>query len=212
MGYVHHITQTTHFAGIKLITPGTPSYYAFDFANPPAGTINMFDGFTNAEKYQALAGGVARKTAGAPGVGNDVSFMIGAHLPDLNPGDTTTIALAVLAGDNLADLQASAQAAQTQYYFKPTTGTGTKPGIARQPLKVYPNPVSDLLQIELPSQFGKAETHLELLNSVGKTVASQAVKPGAKASLNVAGLAAGLYVLKTSQNGMVQTQKIQVVK
>ncbi|MFC5269734.1 S8/S53 family peptidase [Adhaeribacter terreus] len=210
MGYAHHITKTTHFAGIKLITPGAPSFYAFDFATPPAGTIDISNGFTNAEKYQALAGGVARKTAGTLASGNDVSFVIGEKLPDLAPADTAIIALAILAGDSLADLQASAQAAQLQYYAKPNTGI--KPGFVTPPIKVYPNPASDLLQLELPAHFSKTETHLELINTVGKSVAFKTLKPGSKSTLNVSGLATGLYVLKVRNNGMIQTQKIQIVR
>ena len=210
VGYVHHITKTTHYAGMKLITPGAPSFYAFDFNNPPAGTINIFDGFTTAEKFQALAGGVARKTAGLPGVGNDVSYVIGSKLPDLNPGDTTTFALAIVAGDNLADLQANAQAAQTQYYSKPNTGI--KPNLNSQTIKVYPNPATDLLHIELPTPLGSGEMQLELVNAVGKTVAFKALKPGTQATLNTSGFASGLYILKILQNGRVQTKKIQIVK
>ena len=210
MGYVRHTTQTTHFAGMKLITPGAPSFYAFEFATPPAGIIDISNGFTNAEKYQALAGGVARKTAGSLLFGGDVSYVIGAKLPDLAPSDTAIFALAILAGDSLADLQASAQAAQLQYYAKPNTGI--KPGLATQPIKVYPNPASELLQIELPVQFSRSETQLELINLVGKTVASKTIKPGTKTSLQVSQLATGLYVLKVRNNGMVQTQKIQIVR
>ncbi|MBK0402346.1 S8 family peptidase [Adhaeribacter sp. BT258] len=210
MGYVRHTTKNTHFAGMKLITPGAPSFYAFEFNTPPAGTIDISNGFTNAEKYQALAGGVARKTAGSLAFGNDVSYVIGAKLPDLAPTDTAIIALAILAGDSLADLQASAQAAQLQYYAKPNTGI--KPGLATQPISVYPNPASELLHLELPKQFSKTNTHLELLNMVGKSVAFKTIKAGTRATLNVSQLAPGLYVLRVRNNGMVQTQKIQIVR
>jgi len=122
MGYAYSAERPDIFAGMKLLTPLAPTHYAIDNFNGLQQDINLGDGFTNQEKYLALSNPITRNAeVGTTGSGQDVSDVVGGKLPDLRPGESYLVAFAVLAGDNLEDLQASAAAA-SQKYKKQKTG------------------------------------------------------------------------------------------
>ncbi len=108
LGYVFNPTfGGTPYAGIQLLTTQTPNYYAFD----DLAGINTYDGFSPAEKYAALTTAKWQTSANA----NDAAHALGAPLGGLQIGETRTIAFALVAGDNLADLRAQADAIRQQF-------------------------------------------------------------------------------------------------
>ena len=117
MGYVYNIGEPMPYAGIKLLTTEAPSYYAIDNLAGGRSTFSIADGFSAEEKYKALSGGVARPKAGINGSGNDVSHVVGGAATKLAPSQSKTIAFAIVAGENLADLKKHAVAAQERYQF-----------------------------------------------------------------------------------------------
>ena len=112
MGYTYSTAGGVNM-GIKLLTNGPFKHYAFDNDGLPDG-IKITDGFTGTEKYAALSSSSNRNDAGLP-IGNDVSDMVITGPFILIPGDSVTVAFALIAGDHLADLKASAAAAQQKY-------------------------------------------------------------------------------------------------
>jgi hypothetical protein len=108
LGYVFSTTGNRPYAGIQLLTTQTPSYYAFD----DQSGINMYNGFTLAEKYESLTSAAQRQSGGN---GIDAAHALGASLGGLRDGETRTVAFALVAGDNLADLQAQADAIKGQF-------------------------------------------------------------------------------------------------
>lgn len=107
------------FAGVKLLSYGPASWYAFN-NNGAGGSINLFDGFTEAEKYTAISNGVSRPTA-IPGT---ISGLLGTGPLQIASGDSVKVAFAILLGDDLADLQAAADSAQVKYDQLHVTWTG----------------------------------------------------------------------------------------
>ncbi|MBP5613534.1 MAG: T9SS type A sorting domain-containing protein, partial [Bacteroidales bacterium] len=68
-------------------------------------------------------------------------------------------------------------------------------------VKVYPNPASDMLQIRSDVEFSA----VRMVNMAGQVV-RQMPAEGMECSLNVQGLAAGLYILQLqTANGTVNT-------
>jgi serine protease len=211
-GYVYNVKYDTLYAGIKLLSNLPPAFNAFDLYNPPASSINIADGFTDAEKFQALSNGLARLTAGTTTSGNDVSYMIGAKLPNLAPNDTATVAFAILAGDNLTDLVASAHNAQLAYTQGPLAPTGSREdAAANSGLLVFPNPASSVLHVKLP-ETGNGITQLELLDALGRSVDRKSAKHGETVSFNIENLPSGLYMIRTESKTGRQVQKVQLLK
>lgn len=101
------------YAAVQLLSPGEPQFYAID-ALPSAanGNINLFDGFSLAEKWKCMSSGIGRKAAGAPPLGNNVVQVTGVKLRDVKPGEIRKVTFAYLFADSLAELQAKAMANQ----------------------------------------------------------------------------------------------------
>ena len=70
---------------------------------------------------------------------------------------------------------------------------------ADERLKVYPNPASNLVYVELPKTNNGAEKWM-LTDMAGKAVRSGIVAQSQKFSLNVGELSPGVYVISISGN------------
>ncbi len=79
--------------------------------------------------------------------------------------------------------------------------------VQSQQLKVYPNPVGDILNINLT---GKSETEgtLSILNFEGKTVLSRQVNNEGVLSFDISHLPTGLYLCRYSNATEIKTVKI----
>jgi serine protease len=116
MGYVYNVDRRNLYVGVKLLSELAPTHYAIDNLYGAVENISLADGFSNTKKYRALSNPTAKnKKAGLNGLGNDVSDVTGAKMPNLAPGESATIAFAIVAGDNFADLVANAANAQAKF-------------------------------------------------------------------------------------------------
>ncbi len=139
MGYVWS-TDSNLYAGIKLLTSGPWNHYALDNIAGGGGGIDISAGFSSAQKYQTLS--TSRATAGVAGTGNDVCDVVSTGPFTLNPGDSVRVAFALIAGESLVDIIASAEAAQIKYDL--ITGVDEVNNVDGISIStVYPNPVSD---------------------------------------------------------------------
>lgn len=119
LGYVYPTTGSAlPHAGIQLLT-GTPSYYAIDNnqAVAGAGSFGLYDGFTDAEKFQTLNSGLGRLEAGVSVGGSDVSHVVGSGPFTIPAGQQVVVAFALHATHSLDELKVSAQQADTAYNY-----------------------------------------------------------------------------------------------
>lgn len=111
MGYAYNNTNPVgSFAGVKLLSYDSVSWYAFN-NNGFNGSINLFDGFSDAEKFTAISNGVSRPSAN-PGT---ISGLLGTGPFTIPAGDSVKVAFALVIGDDYNELQQAAQAAQVKY-------------------------------------------------------------------------------------------------
>jgi len=165
MGYASTFVSTDPMAAVKILTSNVnPLYYGQSHSvagDPQVG------GYSLAEKYLTLSSGIVNPSYGTTGTGIDAMYTIGAGPYSVNANDEVTLALAVIAGDNLADLQASAAAAQTKYDQFVTT-LGLNDNKANINAFVYPNPSSGDITIVLPSEVNNAT--IEITDALGRVV------------------------------------------
>ncbi|MCI1186907.1 S8 family peptidase [Hymenobacter sp. DH14] len=192
------------YAGLRLLRGGAPAVYSIDGAAPAGSPVRLADGFSPAEKFLTLSSGTARaqRTAGLLN-GADVMQVLGTRLARLAPGDSATVAFAILAAPNLAQLQASADAAAQLY----ATALPTRAAAVAAGFSVYPNPTTGRLRVEVSADFGLRE--IEVRNALGQLVRRQAAS-GAAASLNLTGLAPGLYVVRAQGASLVVSKAVEV--
>ncbi|MFD1874753.1 S8 family serine peptidase [Hymenobacter bucti] len=197
LGYSYDPLAPRLYAGVQVLGRGPVGIYSID-NNAATGTPIFFgDGFSPTEKYLALSGGFGRahRAAGAEPAGADVSQVLSTLVPRLAPGDSATVAFAVLAAPTLAELQAAAAAATAAYVpSQPLATTAAAAGT----WQAYPNPSTGLVQIVLPVGFGVATA--QVLNALGQEVARQALG-AAGGELRLPTLAVGVYTLRISGAG-----------
>ncbi|MCX2744946.1 S8 family serine peptidase [Mangrovivirga sp. M17] len=115
-GFVHNLKEADSiYAAIQTLT-GDFNYWAIDndsdIQDNPWG---VYDGYSDEEKIESLTSGIGRPQAGISEDGNDVSHTVSIGPISINSGETTKVAFALLAGDSLADVVNSANAAYTMY-------------------------------------------------------------------------------------------------
>ncbi len=209
MGYAYSM-EGGHYSGISLLTPGEMRHYAFDNKGA-SGSINLSDGFTNFEKYNALR--TNRNTAGVFDTDNDISTLVSSGPHYLAAADTLVVTFAILAGDHLIDLRASAETAYNRYHGLDQVSTGNLPENQRnqQIRRAYPNPFTEHLFLELIPQTTEA-LRLSLLDSNGrpiwqKNIQGQAGQPQ-ELRLNFPSLEPGSYLLQLEGKSSKESIKL----
>jgi hypothetical protein len=206
LGYTHALgqpalpTTAAVYAGISLLRGGAPTVYSFDNNAPAGAPVRLADGFSPAEKFLTLSSGTTQRAAGLPN-GADVSQVVGTRLALLAPGDSTTVAFALVSASTLPQLQAAADAAARAYSTPlPARTAKTSPDF-----KVYPSPTSGPLQVELPADFGPAT--LQVLDMTGRLLLSLPAH-GRHLAPDLTGLAPGLYLVRAIGAGRALSRTV----
>ncbi len=139
MGYVHSLNNDTLYGAIKLLSANTPNNYAMDL-DGSGGVDPNGGGYTTAEKYTTLS--TARNSAGGI-TGKDVAHVVSTGAMSLNPLQIEQIAFAIIAGDSLSDIQASADAAQVRY---DNDGLSIEEN-SDDRFNIYPNPTTGEINV-----------------------------------------------------------------
>ncbi|WP_426062095.1 S8 family serine peptidase [Hymenobacter sp. B1770] len=205
LGYTYALGQPAPnlpavYAGVKLLRGGAPAVYSFDNNAPVGAPVRLADGFSPAEKFLTLSNGTTQRTAGLPG-GADVSQVVGARLTKLAPGDSTTVAFAMMSAPSLLQLQAAADAAS----FVFATLLPTRLAGFASAFNAYPNPTTGQLQLQLPEDFGPAT--VLVLDLTGRQVMSLRAL-GRQVDTNLAGLTPGLYLVRAVGARRVLTRAV----
>lgn len=164
LAYVFHTGNNGIYGGIQLLSNSAPVvHYAVDHVVGGSGGLDLDDnGFSSAEKHLGLS--TNRNSAGVGGNGNDVIDILSSGPFILNPGVSVEVGFALIAGNNLADLQKSAQNAQSKYDEISNISAD-----ADNRLFVYPNPTSGNVRID----FYVSEAiniEIKVLNILGEPV------------------------------------------
>ena len=93
---------------------GTQNAHPYHFNNDGSnGSITLYDGFSNAEKFSALSGNVTRNTASG-----EISALIGTESFNLNSGDSLQLRFALVGGNTLEELTEAANSAIVRDRFE----------------------------------------------------------------------------------------------
>ena len=113
LGYTKGKSPKNRIAGVQILSQGEPQFYAIDALNNSANeNINLFDGFSLAEKWKTMSSGTARSSAGQGSSGNNIVQVTGVKLRNLAAGETRKVTFAYLLADSLEDLTKRAKANQ----------------------------------------------------------------------------------------------------
>lgn len=211
MGYAYSTETNGKYAGTKLLTGGPFVHYGIDNISGGGGGIDPSTTFTTALKYTALS--TNRATAGGAGTGNDVMDCVSSGPFNINNGDSVTVAFALIAGDDLNDLIASAGNAQILY--NGLVGVNNYAPIAQMGMTVFPNPasVSANIQFYVPAD---AKGDLKLFDVSGREIAvllNSEMNAGLRTfTLDATSLSNGIYFVRLTIDGNSVTEKLIINK
>lgn len=200
MGYSWCTNAAGKYAGIKLLTStGAPVFHAIDNIAGGGGGFDIYSsGYPTDVKYKTLK--TNRLTAGGASTGNDVINVMSSGPHSLAPAQSVTVAFALIAGDDLNDLQTSAGNAQIKYdaIFSGINELKDEVNFVR----MYPNPATNSLSFDVKE---KALVNIEVFDATGKLVLKAERKNSF--SLNTTEWSRGIYFVKVKSNGDVFTFK-----
>jgi hypothetical protein len=211
MGYAYCTNAGGKYCGIKLLTNTAPvNHYAIDNISGGGGGVDITAGFSSSQKYTVLS--TSRNQAGGSGTGNDVCDVVSSGPFTIAAGDSIKVAFALIAGDDLADLQASAIDAQTMYDNLPLGGIVTA-DLNSAMMSLFPNPTDGNTEIHYHIAEA-ANTEIHIVDASGRTVRiiSEGEKqPGEYVErIDAATLSEGLYFIQLVSGNKVTTRKMMV--
>lgn len=204
-------TSFTTKVGTALIS-GT-NYSFKPIANDgSAGGINVYDGFTDAEKWTTLSSGIV---AGQIGAG-DISHVTGGGPYNIAPGDSIDVAFALAASNSDADLDQAISNARGKW----TGITSFKDFGNELPGSFalgqnFPNPFNPetVVRYALPVA---GNTVVTVYNSLGQKVATLVNEfkeaGNHQVSFNAANLPSGLYFYKLESGTYSAVKKMMLLK
>lgn len=164
LGYVYNGQQL----------PPNPNYYGTSMISPEPVSyrvVSQYVDLLDAEKYQYMSGGFVQTSSSGP---NDQATLLSAGPYSIQAGSTVEVVFAVLGGDDLADLQANADAAEAKWSQINTQN----PAFSPEPsgkfkiTGVYPRPSNDTVRLSfyLPAP---GEVQLDAIDLLGRTIPLQ---------------------------------------
>lgn len=212
-GYVYHIGGNPNtYTAVGLVSDGAAGFRGILNPGGDPGGFSIYDGFTDAEKWQSLSGGLSKPQAG----GGDISHVISAGPLDIPAGESVTVAFALACGQNVSDLRNEFSLARSKYQEIVTSVENENV----QPLTYalsqnYPNPFnpSTVIQFQIP-EAGKVS--LKVYDVTGreiKTLINEYIQPGYfEANFEGAGLSSGVYFYELKVNNYRQSRKMILLK
>ena len=112
LAFAHDTGVGTIYAGVRHLSNLATHGYAFN-SDGASGSINLFDGYSDEEKFNTLSGDSVRiqSTVG------DIASLIGTGSVSIAPGDSITISYAMLAGESYEALIEQSRQAQGMYHY-----------------------------------------------------------------------------------------------
>ncbi len=183
------------YFGIKLLSP-FPKQYSPIVNDGSSGPFSVYDGFSDQEHFTSISSGIAGGRLPATGR-KDVSLSVGYGPFATAAGGTVRVAYAIVVGYNLQQIQAAADRADSAYQQRILSVTSPAEAAS---VVLYPSPATD--QLHVLCQAGAQITVTDLRGVAYRQTPAFA---GNLATLNVANLAPGMYLVRVRQAGKTQT-------
>ena len=214
MGYIYSTQANGVYAGIKLLTRDSGLFVnSIDNVAGGAGGIDFTGGFSTAEKYQSLS--TNRYQAGNTTTnGNDVAHTVSAGPFHLAVNDSVIVAFALIAGDDLIDLQNSAIASQHIYdslYAVGISSVNKNEGN----ILLFPNPASNNILVQFAASINETAT-ISIYTISGQEV--KKIKPLVTSrssnfqqlKIDLSDLDKGVYFLRIQSEHYSATKKLVI--
>lgn len=207
IGYAYNVQESGLFAGVSVLSPGPFLHYAIDNSPGGNGGLNLYDGFTKAEKYISLS--TNRPQAGGEN-GNDIINVVSSGPYLIPANDSITVAFALLAGTSLNEIMSAADSSLLRYQeISLITGTHSTFSNCVTNCMVMPNPAKTEITFNVCGDYN-GPFLIELFKANGILVYKEYLTASKNQSLSfdVSSLQQGLYQMIISTPTQICTQKI----
>jgi len=217
-GYSRNTTGgPANYNGVALLSGTNYGFCAFN-NDGSSGSINLYDGFTDTEKWTSISNGVSKISAG-PG---DISNINSAGPFTIPANDTLQVGFAILSADSKSELDAAVVNARAKYQQIITDIEDKQETIPTQFLleQNYPNPFNPGTKIRysLPQEVNgeKRNVVLKVYDILGNEVVTLVNKEQSAGNYEVEfsaeGIASGIYLYKLGAGSFNQTKKMILLK
>lgn len=213
MGYTYATDNIiAPYAAVKVLnTDIAPLYYPMSYQL--SNDLLADDSFSIADKFKTLSSGVFANGLGEANNGLDVMYVIGAGSFSIPVNGLVRISYALIGGDNLADIEASAVQAQEMYtQLIEEENISDEFKLAQN----YPNPVinnNTTIEVYIP---GEGNLNLRIFDLAGREIRiltdTNYSRGKYSFSLNTSSLFPGIYYCNANYKGQRQTIKIVIAQ
>ncbi|MCQ2375901.1 MAG: S8 family peptidase [Salinivirgaceae bacterium] len=198
--------QNSAIASVALLSNHNAVAYVFE--QDGNGGINISDGFTNQEKWQAMQS--PRTKTNGDGK-TDLATMLTANNVSIAAGDSTTVQFVVLVNESETQMIDDYDKAYRTFAYQPTAGADTSLVMQLQAnhIAIYPNPIRPMqcLTISAMQQINK----VSLINIFNQTIEYQENSSSNIVNFNIGNVASGLHIIDIElSNGNVISKPIMV--
>lgn len=110
LAFAFNTLENNRFVGVKLLSDQIALGYSFN-GNGTGGSVNYYDGFSKAEKFNTLSGALQRNQT----VNGDVSSTLSFITQNLTQGDSVSFTYALITGSSLTELYEAGNQAMAYY-------------------------------------------------------------------------------------------------
>ncbi len=221
-GFAYHKAGNPNaWIATALISSNNYGFYAINNRGDD-GDINIYDGFSDSEKWQTISSGLTKLHAG----GLDISNVTSGGPYNIAPGQSVDVAFAIAGGLNLSDLRTAVQNAKSKYQLilldvkNESNNLPDNFDLSQN----YPNPFNPTTKINYSVPKTSFVT-IKVYNVLGKEVAElvnaekHAGEYNVQFSSNKLNLASGVYFYRMravpserSEQVFVETKKLILLK
>ena len=196
--YCTYEGNNTLYSGMKILSSSNSINYSLPNKTGGDGVIDISDGFSDLEKFYMISNSSVSSALG------DMVQYTGSEAMTIGVGDTAMVSIALFAADSYSRMVDAVDNALAKYsYLHGVPAPGSVELVSQsESLILYPNPVSDILDI----QGVEGNYELNVYDYMGRCVFS-----GENISrIDVSNYSAGIYTISISdENG---TKKANFVK
>lgn len=207
LSYSWYTGQTNLYTGVKLLSPINGYHYAFDVTETGNGGINISDGLSNSELFEAMT--TNRNEAGISANGNEIATLVSYGPLQIASHDSVVLSFALLASNSLYNLENGAAEAQLLYDSLYILYPENK--FYSGDFFLFPNPSHGEFNIYFSSEK-EIKSVIEIYNMLGKSIYSKHVNihQGINNIPVVTKLGKGIFFVRINLSNRVLSGKLTV--
>jgi subtilisin family serine protease len=213
-GYVANVDQQNYPEKVAMATPGYQNlnFFAIKNGGGDAGGFSIYDGFTKAEKWQALTGGLTKTSTPDSG---DISCVISQGPFTISTGQSIDVYFIVACSYNMQNLISAVSNARAKIAGLTKLDDDNLTANSFELYQNYPNPFNPITTIKynLQSESNVSLKVYDIMGRLIKELINEKQSAGVKEVVfDASGLASGIYLYELKAGSYSSIRKMTLIK